>query len=88
MKIPFGIAQIGKCFRNEIAPRDFMFRSREFHIGEFEFFIHPDQKKCELLTDEQLNLKLITIFENNKWQKRQIKYHFQQYLKLDTHCKH
>jgi glycyl-tRNA synthetase len=38
-KLPFGIAQIGRCFRNEIAPRDFLFRSREFHIGEFEFFI-------------------------------------------------
>ena len=57
-KLPFGIAQIGRCFRNEIAPRDFLFRSREFNIGEFEFFIHPDEKKCLLLTKEHLNLKL------------------------------
>jgi glycyl-tRNA synthetase len=49
MNLPFGIAQIGRCFRNEIAPRDFLFRSREFHIGEFEFFINPEEKKCELL---------------------------------------
>ncbi len=58
MQIPFGIAQIGKCFRNEIAPRDFLFRSREFNIGEFEFFIHPEEKKCNLLTKEHLNVKL------------------------------
>jgi len=57
MKLPFGIAQIGKCFRNEIAPRDFLFRSREFTIGEFEFFIHPDEKKCNLLGKKHLNLK-------------------------------
>ncbi|MBM3234488.1 glycine--tRNA ligase, partial [Candidatus Pacearchaeota archaeon] len=57
-QLPFGIAQIGKCFRNEIAPRDFLFRSREFHIGELEFFIHPDEKKCYLLDDKHLNIKL------------------------------
>jgi glycyl-tRNA synthetase len=57
-KLPFGIAQIGKCFRNEISPRDFLFRSREFTIGEFEFFIHPDEKRCELLKDEHRKLKV------------------------------
>jgi len=57
-QLPFGIAQIGRCFRNEIAPRDFLFRCREFQIGEFEFFIHPEEKKCELLEDIHLNLKL------------------------------
>jgi glycyl-tRNA synthetase len=41
-KIPFGIAQIGKAFRNEITPRDFIYRLREFEIMEFEYFIHPD----------------------------------------------
>ncbi len=44
MKLPFGIAQIGKAFRNEIAPRDFLFRSREFEQMEIEYFIKPDQK--------------------------------------------
>jgi len=58
MKLPFGIAQIGKCFRNEIAPRDFLFRSREFNIGEFEFFIHPEMFKCNLMDKEHLNVKL------------------------------
>src|ERR1700733_668355 len=40
-KIPFGIAQIGKAFRNEIAPRDFIFRSREFEQMEVEYFVRP-----------------------------------------------
>jgi glycyl-tRNA synthetase len=41
--IPFGIAQIGKSFRNEITPRNFTFRSREFEQMEIEFFCHPGQ---------------------------------------------
>ncbi|MDR1498043.1 MAG: glycine--tRNA ligase [Puniceicoccales bacterium] len=41
-KIPFGIAQIGKAFRNEINPRNFIFRSREFEQMEIEFFISPE----------------------------------------------
>lgn len=57
-KLPFGIAQVGKCFRNEIAPRDFIFRSREFTIGELEFFTHPDNDECPLLDDKHLDLKL------------------------------
>jgi len=57
-KLPFGIAQIGKCFRNEISPRDFLFRGREFHIGEFEFFLHPKEKKCNLLEKKHTELKL------------------------------
>lgn len=40
--LPFGIAQIGKAFRNEISPRDFIFRSREFEQLEIEYFVHPD----------------------------------------------
>ncbi len=45
MKLPFGIAQIGKSFRNEIAPRDFLFRTREFEQMEIEYFINPN-KSC------------------------------------------
>lgn len=41
-KLPFGIAQIGKGFRNEINPRNFTFRSREFDMMEMEFFVKPD----------------------------------------------
>ena len=43
LKLPFGIAQIGKAFRNEISPRDFLFRCREFELMEIEFFVHPDK---------------------------------------------
>ncbi len=42
-KLPFGIAQIGKAFRNEIAPRDFIFRLRELSQMEVEYFIHPSE---------------------------------------------
>jgi glycyl-tRNA synthetase len=41
--VPFGIAQIGKAFRNEVTPRNFIFRSREFEQMELEFFIKPDE---------------------------------------------
>jgi glycyl-tRNA synthetase len=40
--MPFGLAQIGKGFRNEISPRDWLFRLREFEMMEIEFFVHPD----------------------------------------------
>jgi len=42
VRVPFGIAQIGKAFRNEVTPRNFTFRSREFEQMEIEFFIRPD----------------------------------------------
>jgi glycyl-tRNA synthetase len=45
VKIPFGIAQIGKSFRNEITPRNFTFRSREFEQMEIEFFCHPSTSR-------------------------------------------
>ncbi len=57
-QLPFGIAQIGRCFRNEISPRDFLFRSREFHIGELEFFINPEETKCDLLMGIHKDVKL------------------------------
>ena len=41
--LPFGIAQQGKAFRNEIAPRDFVFRSREFEQMEIEYFVNPEK---------------------------------------------
>jgi glycyl-tRNA synthetase len=72
VKIPFGIAQIGKAFRNEVTPRNFIFRSREFEQMEIEFFCHGDDARrwyefwCEVrrswwrsvgLTDENLQLR-------------------------------
>jgi glycyl-tRNA synthetase len=44
-KLPFGIAQIGRAFRNEIAPRDFLFRTREFEQMEIEYFVRPGEWK-------------------------------------------
>ena len=44
-RIPFGIAQIGKSFRNEITPGNFTFRTREFEQMELEFFCHPDESE-------------------------------------------
>ena len=55
-KLPFGIAQIGKAFRNEINPRNFTFRSREFEQMEIEFFCRPDEGLR--LTDEWLEVRL------------------------------
>ena len=45
VKIPFGIAQIGKAFRNEITPRNYTFRSREFEQMEIEFFCNPKESR-------------------------------------------
>ncbi|MEA1929871.1 MAG: glycine--tRNA ligase [Patescibacteria group bacterium] len=46
-KIPFGIAQIGKAFRNEISPRQFIFRGREFEQMEMQYFVKPDEEMEE-----------------------------------------
>lgn len=45
MKVPFGVAQIGKAFRNEISPRNFLFRTREFEQADTQYFIRPNQNK-------------------------------------------
>ena len=56
-KIPFGIAQIGKSFRNEITPGNFIFRTREFEQMEMEFFVKPgeDERWYEYWKNERLN---------------------------------
>ncbi len=69
-KLPFGMGQIGKAFRNEIAPRDFIFRSREFRQMEIEYFVDPrDEKKVMSVFDswfeEQMRfLREIGLSEN------------------------
>lgn len=45
-KIPFGVAQIGKAFRNEITPGNFTFRSREFEQMELQYYVRPDEKEA------------------------------------------
>lgn len=44
-KVPFGIAQIGKAFRNEISPRNFLFRTREFEQADTQYFVRPNENK-------------------------------------------
>lgn len=57
LKVPFGIAQVGKTFRNEITPGNFVFRSREFEQVELEFFVNPkeDEKWHKFWLNERLN---------------------------------
>ncbi len=56
LKLPFGIAQIGKAFRNEISPRDFLFRMREFEQMEIEYFVHPDKvNECPFIDEVMLH---------------------------------
>jgi glycyl-tRNA synthetase len=63
-KLPFGIAQVGKAFRNEIAPRNFVFRCREFSQMEVEYFIHPKKiDDCPLLTNEHLDYEIGVLTE-------------------------
>lgn len=54
-KVPFGIAQIGKAFRNEITPRNFIFRSREFEQMEIEYFIPPEDEVWEGFHNEWID---------------------------------
>jgi len=56
VKLPFGIAQIGKSFRNEITPGNFIFRTREFEQMEMEYFVKPgeDEKTFDYLIEERM----------------------------------
>ncbi|MDP9175605.1 MAG: glycine--tRNA ligase [Planctomycetota bacterium] len=57
VRVPFGVAQVGKSFRNEVTPRNFIFRSREFEQMEMEWFCHPDEaiKWYEFWKNERMN---------------------------------
>ncbi|MEK6967893.1 MAG: glycine--tRNA ligase, partial [Nanoarchaeota archaeon] len=50
-KLPFGVAQMGKAFRNEISPRDFLFRCREFEQMEIEYFVNPEKTDCPYISE-------------------------------------
>lgn len=91
-KIPFGIAQIGKAFRNEVTTENYIFRTREFEQMEVEYFINPknwekyfDQWKkimtewCAFLGIKKENLKLHEILENDRafYSKRTIDFEYQ-----------
>jgi len=67
-KVPFGIAQIGKAFRNEISPRDFIFRLRELEQMEIEYFVDPEHAESELENMRDICwdwLKYIGLTEDN-----------------------
>ncbi|MBU0957890.1 MAG: glycine--tRNA ligase [Nanoarchaeota archaeon] len=78
MKLPFGIAQIGKAFRNEIAPRDFMFRSREFEQMEIEYFVDPKEKCPYEIGDSEI---LVYSDENQEKEEEPKKMKFKDALK-------
>jgi glycyl-tRNA synthetase len=71
LKIPFGIAQINKAFRNEISPRNFLFRTREFEQADTQFFVKPNENKeaYEAIKNDRWNwyLSLGIKPENLRW---------------------
>lgn len=83
-KIPFGIAQIGKAFRNEISPGNFIFRSREFEQMEMQFFIHPkeDAKWLEYWRDQRFNW-----YTNLGVRKENLKLHQHEHKELAHYAK-
>ncbi|MFX1298022.1 MAG: glycine--tRNA ligase [Promethearchaeota archaeon] len=74
--LPFGIAQIGRSYRNEISPRNFLFRLREFEHLEIEFFVHPEQKNAvpnDLLNKvKNLQLAVLSISQQEKGEKEKL----------------
>jgi len=75
VKVPFGIAQIGKAFRNEITARQFIFRTREFEQMEMQYFTHPDDemKEYEKLRKNRMQyyIDLGIDKKNLKWAKHE-----------------
>jgi glycyl-tRNA synthetase len=69
--LPFGIAQTGKAFRNEISPRNFLFRSREFEQLEIEHFTHPDEDEAPPVSfDEEIRVYDAEAQENDGEERR------------------
>ena len=75
MKVPFGVGQIGKAFRNEISPRNFLFRTREFEQADTQYFIAPNQNKepYEAIKQDRWNWYLsLGIKEDNlRWKQHE-----------------
>jgi len=70
LKLPCGIAQIGKAFRNEVAPREFLFRAREFEQMELEYFIAPDTKCPSEYMDEIKSVEVALLTEDMQKKKQ------------------
>ncbi len=79
-KLPFGIAQVGKAFRNEIIARQFIFRTREFEQMEMQYFLHPKEmkEKYEMWKDIRWNWYLEYGIPKNKirWHKHEVLAHY------------
>jgi len=75
VKVPFGIAQIGKAFRNEISPRNFLFRTREFEQADTQYFVKPNENKAayDRIKEERFNwyLKYGIKAENLRWKQHE-----------------
>lgn len=73
--VPFGIAQVGKAFRNEISPRQFLFRKREFEQMEMQYFVHP--RNAEKIYEEwkkermEYYTRLGIVKENLRWKQHE-----------------
>ncbi len=74
-KLPFGIGQIGKSFRNEITPGNFIFRTREFEQMELEYFCEP--KQADLIMDMMLNKVKDFLFNYCQIKKENLNFHEQ-----------
>jgi glycyl-tRNA synthetase len=88
LKLPFGIAQVGKVFRNEIAPRDFLFRLREFEQMEVEYFIDP-QQLCPYEIGDTKILVYSSSMQSNDTELRKMKFKEiikQRIIKTDWHA--
>src|SRR5574341_370171 len=83
-KVPFGIAQIGKAFRNEISPGNFIFRMREVEQMEMQFFVHPkeDKRWLEYWRDQRFNW-----YTNLGVRKENLKLHQHEHKELAHYAK-
>lgn len=74
-KVPFGVAQIGKGFRNEISPRNFLFRCREFEQADTQYFVRPNENKeaYEKIKQDRLDwyIKMGIKPENLRWKQHE-----------------
>lgn len=73
-RLPFGVAQMGKSFRNEISPRNFLFRLREFEQMEIEFFFDPAEDKCPFYREvKDTEVKALTAEDQKNGKKEKVK---------------
>lgn len=89
VKVPFGIAQIGKAFRNEVTPRNYIFRSREFEQMEIEFFVNPKTavEWYQFWRQQRYNWWLsVGISSNNLRLREQTQDELAHYAKLGAGC--